>query len=70
MNVTLPRKPEVLAKSEPQVSLKQHIDDCLIIYEQLVKCFPNLPLMDHKVFWKIVHDSIIFHDTGKSHSEF
>lgn len=70
MNVINSRKPEVLAKSEPQVSLKQHIDDCLVIYDQLVECFPNLPLPDRGMFWQIVHDSLIFHDTGKSHHEF
>lgn len=70
MKGTNPQKPEILAKSEPQVSLKQHIDDCITIYEQLVECFPNLPLGNRETFWKIVHDSLIFHDTGKSHSEF
>lgn len=70
MNVTSTHKPEVLAKSEPQVSLKQHIDDCLVIYEQLVECFPNLPLANHDVFWNIVRNSLVFHDTGKAHSEF
>lgn len=70
MKMEVSPKPQVLAKSEPEVSLKQHIDDCLSIYEQLIECFPNLPLVDCKIFWRIVHDSLIFHDTGKSHSEF
>lgn len=70
MSMTNSQKSEVLAKSEPQISLKQHIDDCLLIHRQLVECFPNLPLKDPDTFWEIVSDSLIFHDTGKSHEEF
>jgi|WetSurMetagenome_2_1015567.scaffolds.fasta_scaffold06567_3 CRISPR-associated endonuclease/helicase Cas3 len=60
----------VLAKSNPEITLKQHVDDCLNIYRQLKTCIPNLPFDDANLFWNILKTSIIFHDTGKSHSEF
>ncbi len=61
---------EVLAKSEPPVSLKQHIDECLQVYESLRKAFGRLPVADLNHFWELVRLGIIFHDLGKSHSEF
>lgn len=60
----------VLAKSNPEVNLKQHIEDCLVIYEQLKQCFPNLPIDNVGEFWEILRTSIVFHDMGKSHKEF
>lgn len=60
----------VLAKSNPEISLKKHIDDCLSIYEQLKICVPNLPIKDDLNFWKLLKISIIFHDMGKSHPDF
>lgn len=60
----------VLAKSNPRISLEQHIDDCLIIFEQLKKCVPNLPITNSDLFWKLLYTSIVFHDTGKAHAEF
>ncbi|MDP4276676.1 MAG: CRISPR-associated helicase Cas3' [Bacteroidota bacterium] len=61
---------EVLAKSEPPVSLKQHIDECLQVYESLRKAFERLPVNDSDHFWKLVRLGIIFHDLGKTHTEF
>lgn len=61
---------EVLAKSEPPVSLKQHIDECLRVYESLRKAFSRLPVGDTDHFWNLIRLAIIFHDLGKSHSEF
>lgn len=61
---------EVLAKSEPPISLKQHIDECLRVYESLRKAFERLPVNDTDHFWKLIRLGIIFHDLGKSHSEF
>jgi CRISPR-associated endonuclease/helicase Cas3 len=61
---------EVLAKSEPPVSLKQHIDECLKVYESLKKAFERLPVNNLSHFWELVRLGIIFHDLGKSHSEF
>lgn len=62
---------EILAKSEPRISLKEHIDDCLKILEYLKICFPKakeiVPEID---FWDVVRVSVIMHDLGKAHSEF
>jgi len=61
---------EVLAKSGPPVSLKQHIDECLRVYESLRKAFCRLPLNDSDRFWRLIRLAVIFHDLGKAHSEF
>lgn len=63
-------KPEVLAKSEPQVTLKRHIQDGLKVLENLKKGFPNLPIADTENFWHLLHLCVVFHDLGKSHSDF
>lgn len=60
----------VLAKSDPEITLKQHIDDCLIIWKQLQQCVPNLPIDNHELFWQMLRTCIIFHDMGKAHKEF
>jgi CRISPR-associated endonuclease/helicase Cas3 len=63
---------EILAKSEPQLTLQEHIDDCLKIHSFLEEQFtdiiklPNIP----SDFWEYVRISMIFHDLGKSHAEF
>ncbi|HOD62094.1 MAG TPA: CRISPR-associated helicase Cas3' [Bacilli bacterium] len=61
---------EVIAKSEPPISLEQHIDECLIVYESLKKAFERLPISNSEHFWEIVRFGVIFHDLGKSHAEF
>ncbi len=61
---------EVLAKSGPPVSLKQHIDECLRLYESHRKAFGRLPVNDTGRFWRLIRLSIIFHDLGKVHYEF
>jgi len=61
---------EVLAKSEPPVLLKQHIDECLSVYKSLQKAFGRLPVNDSTHFWELIRLAIVFHDLGKSHSEF
>lgn len=60
----------ILAKSEPQVSLKQHIDDGLVIMESLKKAFPSLPHFNYPAYWYLLRLCVIFHDLGKSHTEF
>lgn len=63
---------EILAKSEPQLPLYVHIDDCLKIHSLLKDQFaditkiPNIPAE----FWEYVRICMIFHDLGKSHIEF
>ncbi len=61
---------EVLAKSEPPISLKQHILDGLVILDCLKQAFPNLPISDIDRFWDSLFLCVIFHDLGKSHCEF
>lgn len=61
---------EVLAKSEPSIPLKQHIDECLRVYESLRKAFGRLPINDTDRFWRLLRFGVIFHDLGKAHSEF
>lgn len=61
---------QVLAKSKPEVSLAQHIDDCLNIWQQLPYCFSRLPIQNVSEFWSVLRDALVFHDTGKSHREF
>jgi CRISPR-associated endonuclease/helicase Cas3 len=61
---------EVLAKSGPPISLKQHIDECLRVCESLRKAFCRLPLKDADRFWRLIRLAVIFHDLGKAHSEF
>ncbi len=67
MNVSIK---EVLAKSEPPISLKQHVDECLSVHESLKMAFERLPMSDLNHFWELVRLGIIFHDLGKSHVEF
>jgi CRISPR-associated endonuclease/helicase Cas3 len=60
----------VLAKSEPPVSLRQHIQDGLLIWKNLQQGFPNLPFTEADDFWHLLYFCVICHDLGKSHSEF
>jgi CRISPR-associated endonuclease/helicase Cas3 len=60
---------EILAKSEPQITLIRHIEDGLVVLELLKKAFPNLPVNDPKRFWELLYLCIICHDLGKSHIE-
>lgn len=59
-----------MAKSEPQVTLQQHIEDCLRICRQLQLCVPNIPIKEKRKFWNILKECIVFHDLGKAHREF
>jgi len=62
---------EILAKSEPPISLKEHIDDCLRLLKYLEICFPKAKEIVHEIdFWNIVRVAVIMHDLGKAHSEF
>ncbi|MCC6287454.1 MAG: CRISPR-associated helicase Cas3' [Chitinophagaceae bacterium] len=63
---------ELLAKSEPKLSLKIHIDDCLLIYRFLKECFPQVHSIKYKNFdfWELLYQAIVFHDLGKAHKEF
>ncbi len=62
---------KLLAKSNPNISLKQHIDDALEICELLKLAFPKtLNIVQGNNFWECLQFSIIFHDLGKAHVEF
>ncbi|MDE1191530.1 MAG: CRISPR-associated helicase Cas3' [Arachidicoccus sp.] len=69
---------ELLAKSKnskqstPAISLKEHIDDCLVIYNFLKTAFPKAADISGigERFWDILKVAIIFHDLGKAHKEF
>jgi CRISPR-associated endonuclease/helicase Cas3 len=61
----------MLAKSEPKISLKEHIDDCLHVLACLKKLFPQIrSIFGDFDFWETLRISIIFHDLGKAHKEF
>ena len=59
----------ILAKSKPEVSLEQHIEDCLGIYRQLKCHFPKIEEL-YSNFWETLFACVVFHDMGKAHSEF
>ena len=61
---------QVLAKSEPAVTLAQHISDCLNIVKYLRMCFPNIPVDNKNGFWNTLKIVMILHDSGKCHKEF
>lgn len=65
-----PKEFRILAKSVSEISLQEHIDDCLTILKELVNSFPNIPLIDKEEFWNTLATCVIFHDTGKGHKEF
>lgn len=61
----------LLAKSEPQISLKQHTEDGLEVWKHLQISFPLAPKLAQKEnFWWLLRLAIITHDLGKSHKEF
>lgn len=62
---------ELLAKSAPRVSLKQHTKDGLEVWKHLQTSFPFVPKLAQKDnFWWLLRLAIITHDLGKSHAEF
>jgi CRISPR-associated endonuclease/helicase Cas3 len=68
----------LLAKSKDNktnsvaISLKEHIDDCLLIFDFVKKSFPKAAEVSGlgEAFWDMLRLSIIFHDLGKAHKEF
>lgn len=62
---------EILAKSAPQITLKQHIEDGLSVWKHLKACFPAAPACaGSENFWRLLWLSVVMHDLGKSHAEF
>ncbi len=69
---------ELLAKSKdckrgiPAISLKEHIEDCLLIFDFLKTAFPKAAEVTGmgEQFWEVLKVAIICHDLGKAHGEF
>ncbi len=62
---------KILAKSNPKVTLKEHIDDALQIIPELRHAFERIDeLVNAKEFWELLKYCIIFHDIGKAHKDF
>ncbi len=62
---------KILAKSNPESTIQEHINDALLIVSALKKSFTNIAsLIDEDRFWQLLRLSVIFHDLGKSHKEF
>ena len=69
---------ELLAKSKdskrgiPAISLKEHIEDCLLIFNFLKTAFPKAAEVSGmgEQFWEVLKVAVICHDLGKAHREF
>jgi len=58
--------------NQPPISLKEHIEDCLLVYDFVKSAFPKaaeVSGLGHG-FWEVLKLAIIFHDLGKAHREF
>jgi CRISPR-associated helicase Cas3/CRISPR-associated endonuclease Cas3-HD len=61
---------ELLAKSNPEITLREHIEDCLCIQKQLRFLFPNISANSQDEFWDLLYISMVCHDLGKAHKDF
>ncbi len=61
---------QILAKSNPETTLGRHVEDALVIEQEIIKSIPNIPIKDKVAFWKTVTLAVELHDTGKAHKEF
>ncbi|MCK4661772.1 MAG: CRISPR-associated helicase Cas3' [Bacteroidales bacterium] len=62
---------KLLAKSNPEATLQEHINDALLIVDILRESFINIAsLIKKHDFWQLLRLSVIFHDLGKSNHEF
>ena len=60
----------ILAKSDG-TTLQEHIDDCLLVFEQVRQALPVLPAISGlDNFWELLFWAVFFHDFGKIHTEF
>ncbi|MFA8301448.1 MAG: CRISPR-associated helicase Cas3' [Hyphomicrobiales bacterium] len=60
----------ILAKSKPERTLKEHIDDCLEVCSELESIVPKATNILNKDFWGVLRLCLICHDLGKAHIEF
>ena len=70
--MTLIAKSKDKRSNQPPISLKEHIEDCLLIFDFVKSAFPKAAEVSGfgESFWEILKLTIIFHDLGKSHREF
>jgi|LSQX01.1.fsa_nt_gb CRISPR-associated endonuclease/helicase Cas3 len=70
--MTLIAKSKDKNSSQPPISLKEHIEDCLLVFDFIKSAFPKAAEVSRlgERFWGILKLAIIFHDLGKSHREF
>lgn len=62
---------EILAKSSPPQSLREHTNDCLNVFRSVRKLFPHIPeLCGVPNFFEHLFYSIYLHDLGKSANGF
>ena len=62
---------KLLAKSNPETTLQEHINDVLLMVNVLKESFTNIDsIVTKNDFWQLLRLSAIFHDLGKSHNEF
>lgn len=62
---------EVLAKSSPPITLRQHTDDCLSVFRSVCKMFPHLPqICGEPKFYEHLFYAVYMHDLGKAASGF
>lgn len=62
---------KILAKSTPELTLQEHINDALLIVDVLKESFTNIAsLVNEDHFWQLLRLCVIFHDLGKSHKDF
>ena len=62
---------EILAKSEPRLTLQEHVDDCLLIWGILQTNFPQISRLQLSYdFWRVLRLAIVCHDLGKGHAGF
>ena len=70
--MTLIAKSKDDKNNQAAISLKEHIDDCLLVYGFLKNAFPKAAEVSYlgQKFWDVLKLAIIFHDLGKAHKEF
>ncbi len=53
-------------------TLKEHIDDCLLIFDFIKTAFPAVAEISGlgEKFWELLRTAIVCHDLGKAHREF
>lgn len=62
---------EVLAKSSPPMTLRQHTDDCLSVFRSVRQLFPHLPQVCRvPEFFEHLFYAVYMHDLGKAASGF